>query len=579
MKNILLKKSNKGVAMISVMIAIAFVSVIATTMLYTSSSNYAMKAANVRSKENFYATDGELVKVSSSIRNKAFAAGGDPNAYMDTLKVGGTDAAIKDKIDCRKIAKEVYPSATIKGTYNDAYILETGTNDQIHFSSDSCTLEKQTTVKDKAGNTMGGVTRYILHDFTVYQDNKSGLHNSAKSDIYFDVYKSTTPAGGSGGVGNMSLLLDANIDTTDNAFPSLTMTGNTYISDYDGTTTWNGGTYSVPGSNAVYMSSESRLNFSGDYNIVYGDIHLTGDSSMCVNGDLVVYGDIFISDDATLILSGNGKLSMMKDALPGRTVASKINFEGSASAAHNVWPADLESKIARVDKDKFADFCAYLNLNDADEDNDGLLKKILKPVDIAGATRYVTDIPASVNINGGDNISKLTKYESDGLMGYKLNSSNLFYGKSIGYALISPSKSGNLNGGHENLLIISPCSSTITMTQKNPYSTTISNKPLSYGIEHGVVLSKLGTNEFNYITAAKGDADSTIYNNSSNPFNNITINFSEGGSYSGAVGDFFQQNCNKYVDETFNKAGGTGSSGSDSYASTIYFKEYVRDGK
>lgn len=552
------KYNNKGVAMISVMIAIAFISIIATAMIYTSSTNYAMKSANIRAKENFYETDGELVKVSSSIRNNAMS-GSNPGSYVDTLKRSTGDTS---KYDCTKIVKAAYPTATVSGGVSDATITKDG--DTIHFKGNG-TILKQT--KSDDATIIDNVTRYTLKDFEVVQTNSAGFRNSVKTDVVFDIYETSVPSGGSGGVGNMSLLLDSNISASDTTFPSLTMTGNSFVTDYGtSTTSWGGGTYTVPGTNGINMTSESRINFAGDYNVVYGDVHLSGSSSLCVYGDLTVYGDIYIDGNATLIMAGNGKIHLVDAVLPGRSSKPTIHLGTGCSSAHNLYPSDLfiddaHNQIDYITEDAFKSFCSQLRLNDSDLTNDGLMKKIMKKVNIAGSNQYVTEI-TGVNINGitGDGASLKTDY----------------MGRNIGYFMLKPGYSGNLNGGLDNYLYFSSTNETVTMTQNNVNTTYICRKPLNFGVEHGVVLTKLGTAEFNYITAAKGDAESAVYNTTDNPFNDVTINFSS-GSYTGKIGDFFEADCNTYVDEMFNISTGGSSSGSKKYASTIYFKSYDRD--
>ncbi len=558
-----LKRNNKGVAMISVMIAIAFISVLVSAMLYMSVTNYAMKSANVRAKENFYETDGELVKVSSSIRNGAMSSS-NPVNYIDEIKRSSDNT----KYDCEKIAKLVYPDtalgAQVKGSSSDAYVEIDG--DEIHFKGNG-SIVKQTKTEDPT--IIDNVTRYKLTGFEVSQTNASGFSNSVKSDITIDIYETSVTGGGSGGVGNMSLLLDSTITLDGDKLPSLTMTGNTFIVSY-GT---NNGSYTVPGEKALYMKSESRVNMVGDYNVVYGDIYLEGKASLCVYGDLTVYGDIILSENATLVLAGNGAIHMVKDTLPGKTVATDLKISGAAE--HHLFPTDLKDKIDKSltleDFDKFAEF---LNLKNGSTDDDGLLKKILQPVSVSGVgTVYITDVTKNINDVGGD--SNFTKGSTD-FFTLTVSGDKEFDGRSVGFGMIPANYDANLNGGHQNLLVINNSRKKVIMTKNAEYTTFLGVTPLKFDVQHGVILTKLGTSEFNYITAAKGDTESAYYTGADNPFNNIKITF-DGGSYTGAVGDFFKSDCNSIVDEMFSISNGESLTGSKKYASTIYFKDYSRD--
>ena len=586
-------RNNKGVAMITVMIAIAFISILGTAMLYSSAKNYAMKSSNLRSKENFYETEGELVKVTSAIRNTSMSDS-DPVTYIESNLKSATDGT---KYSCKSIAQLVYPSGTtISGNDSSCYF-DTSNGDRIYFKYDSTGSEdgkiyKQT--KADLSSIPDNVTRYTLKNFVISQTSAQGFENSVKTDIVFDVYVSESAGGSSGGVGNMSLLLDSYIETTSSQLPSLTMTGNTYLTSYSGTATWNGGTYTCPGkcnpndgsgNPAVKITTESKINFAGEHNVVFGDIYLSGKGSLYVNGDLTVFGDIIISGNATLIVAGNGKIYMMNkpgEVLPGRSNPSSIIFKGSASASHNLYPSDLQSKIVPVDKAKYIEFSNYLNLSNASTADDGLLKKILKPVNINGSNILITDCNANINGYGSDPgiacsltsvASSISKTSNDFPALYY----NDFMGQQIGFSMIPYSYNANINGAHTRVLLISASPNKNPFVNNAEYTTYIGAKPIAFNIQHGIILTKLGTAEFNYITAAKGDAVSSIYNDDSkNPFNNIKINFST-GEYSCKIGNFFQADCNKYVDEMFALGSNGGSTGTKSYASTIYFKDFARD--
>lgn len=582
-------RNNKGVAMVTVMIAIAFISILGTAMLYSSAKNYAMKSSNLRSKENYYETEGELVKVTAAIRNTSMSDS-DPVTYIDNNLKNPTNTT---KYSCKKIAELVYPTGTtITGNDSSCYI-ETANHDKIYFKyNTSVSSSGDITKKTKANDSSipENVTRYTLKDFCISQTSAQGFENSVNTDIVFDVYVSESGGGSSGGVGNMSLLLDSYISTASKKFPSLTMTGNTFLTSYEGTTSWNGGTYTAPGkhtsnNDAVSITTESKINFAGEHNVVFGDIYLSGAASMYVNGDLTVFGDIYINGNATLIVAGEGKIYMVNkpgELLPGRSAPSSIKFSGGASASHNLYPSDLASKIESVDKAKYIAFSDYLNLSNSSTSDDGLLKKILKPVNVNGSNIYITQCNANINGNDSDPGIKCTLSSVSSQISRTNNDFpalyyNDFMGQQIGFSMIPYSYNANINGAHKRVLLISASPNSNAFVENAEYTTYIGSKPLTFDVHHGVIFTKLGTSEFNYITAAKGDAESSRYNDDSkNPFNNIKICFST-GDYNCKIGNFFQSDCNKYVDEMFALGSNGGSTGTKKYASTIYFNNFARD--
>ena len=89
-----LNGNNKGIALISILIAVAFISIIGSTLLYITYTNFQMKVLNNRSKQNFYETDGELVRITSTLRDFA----DNPNT-VDALFVDNGNGTATYSID------------------------------------------------------------------------------------------------------------------------------------------------------------------------------------------------------------------------------------------------------------------------------------------------------------------------------------------------------------------------------------------------------------------------------------------------------------------------------------------------
>ena len=83
--NRLMKKrlNNEGVALISIMICVAFVAIIASALLVITYTNFEMKVMNLRSKENFYETDGQLTRITTLFRYNLSDDG--PNSTYDDM--------------------------------------------------------------------------------------------------------------------------------------------------------------------------------------------------------------------------------------------------------------------------------------------------------------------------------------------------------------------------------------------------------------------------------------------------------------------------------------------------------------
>lgn len=78
-----LKNDNSGSAIVTVLVVVAFMTILATIMLYVSSSNFQMKAADYRTKESFYYAETPVEELRAQLvedTQVAFA-----KAYADTV--------------------------------------------------------------------------------------------------------------------------------------------------------------------------------------------------------------------------------------------------------------------------------------------------------------------------------------------------------------------------------------------------------------------------------------------------------------------------------------------------------------
>ena len=535
-----------------------------------------MKASNALGKTNFYTTDAKLVEVTTAIRNTTMVSG-DPAENIKTkfcVVLDDSDPTNiqydEDHYDISKIASLV----DISG-----YTLSTSNNKIEHFDHP----------------TESDTTRYIFHDIEVKHTSTGGFENNVKTDLILDVYEKTVPGGnGGGGVGNMSMLLDAPLSTESATFKNLTMTGNAFIADYVKnagvvqTVLWDDGKYYVKAGSGLTMTNEARLNLAGSNNVIYGDLSLSGGASLVVYGNLTVFGDISVTGGSTLILCDDANLFQMKE----KNVPGKDHISTFSAGSSNVYPSDLSSNIKEVSAEQFAKFANSVNIqfdSSATPSDYGLITNIFakNPADKngnhpLGNIRLIDADPGTGAIEIYD-VTGLTKSQRD--RGYKISSSVFSY-DDFGFGFIENTGSDidNVNGyQYSNRLMISFNSGKISLLQSSANTTWISKAPVTCDLQHCVTLSKIGTAQFNYMTAGKGDDESECYDTKSNPFNNVnfTLNkFDSSKKFVGKFGSFFEEECNNTVDNMFGYAtdGGSGSD-SKSYASAVTFDSYARDYK
>lgn len=587
----LFSKKQKGIAMITIMITIMFLSVIATAMLYISSTNLSMKSANTIGKKNYYETDSALLETTTAIRNRTMSASSplDEIKQLTTNPTGTLDASNPGHYDVTKVTQLIYPSAS--GSATNCVVNDLDSTGNV-IGDYTFTAKGGQNVVTVEGPT-SGVTKFTFKNMEVIHTSTDGYQNSVKTDMVFEIYERVTPSGGAGGVGNMSMLLDSNLSSSAANFKCLTMTGNCFMADFSGGATGTSPalthSYVKPGSNALSMTNESRLNLKGGNNVIYGDVNLTSSdathgSSLVVYGKLTVYGDIHVSNGASLIIAEGGELYQPNWILPGRSTPPVFDV-----GTNNVFPAGLTP--TPVSTDNFQNFTETLNLDTTINTTGeyGLIKKIFKKNPGSGISTRLTDLgSAASNINtfsitGLDNSGSHGSYDLS--RGYFMSS---FYGGDgfgvafLPYGINTSSMNGGFNASdpgkfYDHKLMISLNNSPLNMQQSNPYTTWISNTPVTCSQAHCITLSKVGTDQFNYMTAAKGDPESVAYNCDSNPFNHFKIQFGS-NTFNGKFGDFFEADCNATVDKMFDSsAGGSGGGGAKTYMSAVRFEEYERD--
>ena len=540
-------RNNRGAALVSVMIAVAFVTILASSLLYITYTNYQMKVMNLESKNNFYETNGELTKVTSTFRNNIVKATNPKTEILNFCPEDALGAKDTTRYSVVDVVKLAYPSAT--GNANSATI--TQGSDTFTFTS---TNNNFSAINDPLNNT---ITIYTLRDFQVTQKNASGYENKVKTDIVLKVQE--VPTGkDAGGVGEFSMLMDGTLDVNTSNFGCLSLYGNTFVSSYDGSVDTHGAYYVKPGDQtkpAVHLGGESKMNIIGDYMVVFGDLVMDGNSCLYIgNGSLTVYGDIILKDHATLIC--NGDVFMLDEPLPGRATISDIYVPSGKTKADYVFPSTLT--VSRVQWSSFENFCQTIHLTDTDQaqltdDKIGLINQIADTITNYGGKGDVSiaDWDNNWNVNGSS----------------KFNTN--FYGISCGVAF---NRQTTINGDYKNYLLFN-LSPGAEIRESNVNTTIISKNPLKVDQFHDIMLTKIGSETFNYLTVDSDDTANPYYNPSIHKF---SFQISNGANGTISAGDFFKDDCNTTVNNMLKSSTG-GAGGTPMFYSSLQFTEFDKD--
>ncbi len=571
------KLNNRGVAMISIMIAVAFITVIASALLYITYTNYSMKTMNLRSKENFYEIDGQINIISAKTRNVLNGTtSDDPTSNITKLTVGNAMPTTTTPVqyDVRHfyyMAAPVYShlwpekvgnlsaasDASEYARMDDGGVHRTA-DDQIRLDSEDMDTFSYYTEYGAGTNGMvtveedstTGATKYTFHNLCIEEQAGGGYVNRIKTDIEITTVK-RTGTGEEGGIGDFSMLSDSSLKVDGGGFTVMDIYGNCYFSSTDGTGTYqksdgSNATFTKPGTSALVLNDESKVNVIGQYVVVYGDIVLNQNSCLYIgSGNLTVYGDIYINGNSTLIC--NGKLYMVEGNLPGRTSESQIKIASGTKEQH-IYPAS--TTVTRLSKAQFEEFCHTLCFDDANTSNDGITKQILKTVNLSGGTFDPCNF--SGNINGNPK-GELTS----------------FFGQDIAVGF---NTQDTINNDMKNRVCFNLKEATIR--ESNPSTTIISCKPVKVDQKHSVSLTKIGDDVFEWLIGyQKTDTGEELFDAK---VHNFELQTSTAGSGRISTADLFQPDCNPKVKKMLRQATG-GGSGSDSYYSSIRLVNYVKD--
>lgn len=587
---IFFRKNNKGIAMISIMITVAFLAIIATALLSISYSNYRMKVVNQNSKKNFYDTEKSLNIVAASVRSKVKGST-TPEAFLgtelDVVTSGSNQSYNMDKVG--NIIKTSYGAnvenyAKVSGgrkkiTYTlknpdgskDYFILSTNDNNNYKVddkNTDSTIPEKvkKITLKDinieQFSNVSLNGTGGVVFDGSTGLPQTYDYSNKIKTDLVCMYEEGTATSGGSAGVGDFSVLCDSSISCTGSTSPTMAtllyLYGNAYFANYATPTKVNIQKYDAsgnaltgetetcwvtnPGGTALTLNQDNKVSCKGDYVISYGNIILNKNSVLIVDcPNFYCYGNITLNDTSALICTG-------KIYMPSGYSISK----GSNAS---VFPSGTTAQT--IDEYKLINFKKKIGCCDPDatgmdatkaKKNDGIIPQICKQ-----------------DVKSVNNNNPMTWYESMP-NNFKVEGSTTFK-NSYGYTCKVKIQDedgggfGNINGGARcTLSFLNPNKGSFHVKEGNAVSTLLTKKSqIQFEMNHDVVLTNVGNDAFNYFIKSsitlKGDNDNYKYK----------------------LKDMFVDNPDDVISSIIGSLGGGSSSASTPPQTTIGFSGWAKD--
>lgn len=442
---------NRGAALVSVLIAVAFIAILASTLLYMTYSNYKMKVVNYESKVNFYGTEHDMTCLSTTIRNRITKASSDPVGELQTItgyaQIDPADATLGARYNPSKLASLVYTGLAADTT--EVYVNEdravvanaADADMKVTFSTNitDTTIPNFTVENEKLPgddgvlNTADDVENTQIQVITLVgvvieqEELASGYTNKITTDLVYRV--KTSPSKSSSGVGDFSMIMDTPLDCTTVEPARLTLYGNVMIgsNDYatciDTRTAEQGGMFEAdgtthatvykPGSNgakpALHLGGDTIFTLVGDYMIIMGDVVLDDSAILnIISGQVTICGDVYVNGDSSFMCTGTvyfpyGNKPHAATQKYGFTTNQayilnddNVNYTPTSGVgkASNI----LTGNVKQLSKDNYIGLLNTLGLNDTDNTNNGVMNKLFAETTVANTY----DIYDYASMTGGD---------------------------------------------------------------------------------------------------------------------------------------------------------------------------------
>lgn len=269
--------NNRGAAMVSVLIAVAFIAVLATSLLYLSYMNYLTKVMRYGSTDDFYTSEYAVDELSSTLQQVAVdkgVAGGNISDAISTItaKVGGGDGTYdNDKVE-----------ALLRAATHDA----------------SISVNSAVTGVDNYTTTSNSVT---LKGVQVTSTTPQGYVSTIRTDIIINF----RPQGeGSLDINDFSVISDSPVRCGGQA-GDLILSGCIYAQKNSAAASGLG----VASGTAFQLDDGAVVSMIGDKAVINGDLVVGKGCTLVISTDTVVYGDVKIGQNSTVIMLDKFKVT------------------------------------------------------------------------------------------------------------------------------------------------------------------------------------------------------------------------------------------------------------------------------
>lgn len=278
---------NKGAALVTILIAVTFMTIMASSLMYMAYMNYLTKSMRYSATDNFYTDEFALDDLATSLQQVAASKTtldgptGARQAVLNAVGDSGESSSPRtyNSDDVRNLIQVASQEATI---------------------SVNCTIDA--TDPTYGSNTLIAEDDYIkLRGVTITATTPEGYQSTITSDITI-AFPNTLP--GTMDINDFSVITDSPLVFNNGG--SRYFSGNVFAQKTG-----------TGGGDALVVDNNTVVGLLSQQVMIVGDVHVTGNSTLHVTGNMTVYGKITVDSGSALICSG--RILHQKDIFGGGT--------------------------------------------------------------------------------------------------------------------------------------------------------------------------------------------------------------------------------------------------------------------
>lgn len=270
MKIIRKRLDNKGAALVTILIAVTFMTIMASSLMYMAYMNYLTKSMRYSSRDNFYTDEFALDELSTALQQTA----ANENNMLDARRAI-LDGVGKTSRDGHNAYTESVVASLIQVAKQEAGI------DDITVS---CAYAQGGVLTE---DSLEEGSDYIkLRGVMITAKTVEGYQSTITSDITI-VFPNTLP--GTMDINDFSVLTDSPMEFRSGG--SCYYSGNMFV-------------HAPSGGTALHVDNHTVVGLLSPQAMIIGDVVVEGNSILHVTGSLIVYGTITVERGSTLICSG-----------------------------------------------------------------------------------------------------------------------------------------------------------------------------------------------------------------------------------------------------------------------------------